>query len=227
MPDFPARIGPSLNVAAYVVGGAICLGAGLALSQVYAFEIGIERRGTDRAGSSYMPDYRVEVGDQLVMVYLGSSTCGWSNAPGLPEAVEAAKLRLAAHALESDLSFKAMGVALEWSVSQGMKHLGRFGRFDEVAAGYSWGNDFALTHLWTDPSEVPSTPQILVYHRRVMAPLSEGDEMRYRESDRRLLLTLRGLDEITGWAKGGTPLPPIDLREPSLGPSPSAGEEGP
>ena len=37
--------------------------------------------------SQYVPASPVEPGEEVLMVYLGSSSCYWSNAPGLPSLV--------------------------------------------------------------------------------------------------------------------------------------------
>ena len=39
----------------------------------------------------YTPSYRRGGGDELVMVYLGAASCGWSNAEGMPELIEKIK----------------------------------------------------------------------------------------------------------------------------------------
>lgn len=137
---------------------------------------------------------------------MGSSTCYWSNQPELADAVKEAKARVAEHAEARGWSFQAHGVALEWSTQRGIEHLSGLGSFDEVSAGNNWGNSFALNHLWPDPSDLPSTPMVLVYRRTFVASRSEEDEMIYAERGRVLLEVKRGLPEVTEWAHAGAPL---------------------
>ena len=42
----------------------------------------------------YQPSYSIPEGHEIVMVYIGSSTCGFANQPGMPEVTEQAKLSL-------------------------------------------------------------------------------------------------------------------------------------
>lgn len=156
------------------------------------------------SGSRYVPRYVAAPGPQLVMVYVGSSACVWSNEPLLPKTVEAIKLRLTAEASRRGWSFKAIGVAIDWSTEHGIEHLRKFGTFDEVSSGSNWGNSLALLHLWDDsaPTE-PATPQVLVYERVFVTPSDTSDILWYGERDRRLLTTRIGSRAIAQWADSG------------------------
>jgi hypothetical protein len=207
MSDVLRRWTVASSRAVYGIGAMLLFAAGAALSHQYAVSLEIERRGESaHPGSAYRPAYAVEPGEQLVLVYVGSSTCYWSNQPELVGAVKEAKLLLAEHAEARGWSFQAQGVALEWSTESGIEHLSALGAFDEVQAGNNWGNAFALSYLWADPSEAPSTPMVLVYRRTFVAPHSEATDLIYGERDRVLLSVKRGLLEITEWVDAGAPL---------------------
>ena len=205
------RVRTAATVGTYAVAALALIGGGAAFSYHYDVTMGVERRDVaDALGdAAYAPSYQVEPGEQLVMVYVGSSTCPWSTRPDLPEAVETIKTQVAAYAAERGLSFKAEGVALEWSTSDGIQHLANFGRFDEVSAGYNWGNSFALNHLWAGSKSAPATPLVLVYRRTFVAPRSEEDEMLYAERNRRVLDVAHGFMEIMDWAESEAWLPEL------------------
>jgi hypothetical protein len=207
MPGRSSRIRSISTRAIYAAGAILLFGVGAAFSNQYTLRVDLERRAGSLGGhSGYRPSHQLEVGEQLVLVYVGSSTCFWSNQPELADAVKEAKARVAEDAEARGWSFQAHGVALDWSTERGIEHLSGLGSFDEVSAGSNWGNSFALNHLWPDPSELPSTPMVVVYRRTFVAPRSEEDEMTYAERGRVLLEAKRGLPEITEWAHAGAPL---------------------
>lgn len=74
----------------------------------------------------YAPSAGSDAGDELVFVYVGSSTCGWSNVPELPDLVRTLKLRLQERAGAEGMSFAAVGVARDMSAANGMAHLDGF-----------------------------------------------------------------------------------------------------
>lgn len=163
-------------------------------------DLKVERRAPlEGTSETYVPAYQHQPGGQLVMVYIGSSRCGYSNLPGLPRAVEDIKLHLKEEAEARGMSVKTVGVAIDWSTSAGMDHLSKFGSFDEVAAGSNWGSDSALRYLWSDEGIPAATPLILLYSRQYTAP-ADTIQNRYGEQARRTILVLRGSEEIIDWA---------------------------
>lgn len=200
------RIRPVASRAGYLAGAVVLFTTGIALSRGYDFEFQIHKLNARPDTSAYTPDYTRRSGAQLVMVYFGSASCGWSNRPSLPDAVETIKRELAAQAEEQGMTFKAVGVALDWSPESGIAHLGKMGRFDEISAGYNWGNTLALRHIWSDAFAAPRTPQILVYRQDFVAPEDEASELHYAAVGQELLMTKFGFQTITDWAESGAGL---------------------
>jgi hypothetical protein len=189
---------------AYFVAATLLFAAGVSVSQHYGLEVGI--RNTAAEEPLYMPLYRYEAGRQLLMVYVGSSACGWSNLPELPTAVESIKMSLAETARDRELSFKVVGLALDWIPNQGVEHLSRFGLFDEISTGGSWGGTFALNYLWSE--NVPrATPMVVVFSRIYITPDSLHDSFDFGEAARQLLVAKIGPSAISEWAAAGAPLP--------------------
>lgn len=167
----------------------------------------IELRLRARIHGTYQPSYQRVAGPQLIMVYMGKANCAWSNQPWLSDSVDRVKLELAHRARSAGSSFKAVGVALDWSVQEGLGHLDKFGQFDEVAAGYNWGGDAALRYIWEDIAGPPATPQLLIFERVYQVPDTAIKFSGYQERDVRVLQRLVGTDEITRWMTNGMPLP--------------------
>jgi hypothetical protein len=154
----------------------------------------------------YVPSQQRLAGPQILLVFLGSSTCMYSNDPDLPGAVEALKVRFAHYADERSMSFKAVGVAVDWGVAKGVRHLNSFGQFDEIASGYNWGNGSLAAYTWAVDHE-PATPQVLVFEQQVAIPDRDQQQWGYREDDRKLIVFRSGAQDIIGWAGSGVTIP--------------------
>ncbi len=143
-------------------------------------------------------------GRQLVLVYVGSSRCGPSNAPDLPETVGAIATLLRSTALKDSSGFVRIGVAREISARSGLEHLSKFGGFDEISVGQGVLNTASSKYISVDHKGVAATPQLLVVDRRIGDVLGSVDPI---AADERVLLRKVGLAEISDWLKLGAPLP--------------------
>lgn len=143
-------------------------------------------------------------GRQLVLVYVGSSRCGPSNAPDLPGVVGAISALLRSAAREDRLGFVRIGVAREISARSGLEHLSKFGGFDEISVGQGVLNTASAKYISVDHKGVAATPQLLVVDRRIGEVLGSVDPV---AADERVLLRKVGLAEISDWLKLGAPLP--------------------
>lgn len=206
------RGSPPIRKVAYLALGVVLFAIGVALSYAYDVHVAIERHVGHRSDSlTYVPSYERQFGPQLLVVYVGSSTCPWSNEPQLPGAIQTVKTRLAGYASARGLSFKALGISLDWSAQRGTAYLAKFGLFDEISAGYNWGNSVAMRY--SDASVPAATPMVLAYTQTLVrvAPRDSVGSTFYEERDRRLVLVKRGTGEITAWADSGAPLPAIEV----------------
>lgn len=100
------------------------------------------------------------------MVYIGSSTCGYSNDSSLPKLMDDAKIKLQRMAIRQGWSFSAIGVSVDWIPEQRVDHLGKFGEFDEIITGRKWEGVVAQFYLKKMPG-INGTPQILVLRRQM------------------------------------------------------------
>ena len=157
------------------------------------------------AEGSYVPQLRNDTVPQVMMVYLGAAGCAGSADARLPDELEALKHHMASEAERRGMGFLAVGVALDWRADLGVEHLKKMGAFDEVSAGYSWGNALALQYMW-EFDLPPVTPQIAVFIRS----LALTDESfapplpAYAVEELSLVGTAAGLEEILRWRESGT-----------------------
>lgn len=143
-------------------------------------------------------------GEEILLVYMGSSSCHWSNAPGLASTVRQLKLDIQRRVRSDGLTFATLGIARDRSVVTGMKHLRKFGAFDEVTAGHGWYNDGVRRYVYEELPGPASTPQVIVVRRTLG---TEGDQRLV--ANEQVLVRKVGLSEILEWAEAGAPLPPI------------------
>lgn len=139
-------------------------------------------------------------GTELVAVFIGSSTCGAAENPELKVAIAQLRRSLAARAFRDGKTFSSIGVALDWSVRDGLQFLATFGEFDEVMAGRNWLNAGAVHYIWRDIAGRPSLPQVLLLERSVevtATSISIGDET--------LIARKVGAGEITQWVASLAP----------------------
>lgn len=186
------------------LASALPIGAGFVLARTVDVGVTIERRAPSvRDTTEYWPRSTPVPGPQIEMVFIGASTCGWSTREELAPALNKLMLTLKQIASDRHWSFRSVGVALDWSASDGADYLNMMGHFDEIAAGYSWGNAQALRSIWDMPDGEPSTPQVILYTRRVIVAVDSLGPGRYAEVDRTPYATAVGIKRILYWASSG------------------------
>lgn len=153
----------------------------------------------------YQPDYQVNAGRELAMIYIGSSTCEPSNRDWLPGAVDSLKVVLRETARAQGRGFSTIGIARDWVVADGLEYLRKFGRFDEVMAGRNWLGTGVLRYVWDAVPGPASTPQILVVDRLVSSTRDPARPVRAE----RLVLRKVGTEEIRAWFERGGRLPEL------------------
>ena len=159
------------------------------------------------AQTAYEPGYMrgagIEEGTELVLVYIGQSTCAPCTWDSFKADLEAARLARAARAEAGGMRFAAIGVAAEHNVEEGLALLRGSGGFDELAIGRNGFNSAALSHLWRPEGldeRVVGFPSVIVFERDMtMAETIAASPPRYR-------VELAGADQVAAWVEAGAPL---------------------
>lgn len=189
--------------------GAGVVALGLAIGVVFARSdrlprLSFEVTWPDRAGQ-YRPALSW-ADEELMLVYIGSSTCGWSTLEWVPGAVDSIKVELGHKAAERGLGFSTIGVSRDWVVEAGIEHLRWIGEFDQVAAGYGWMNAAVARYVWDDFPGDAATPQLLLLHRRLRVPIQTEGARGFGIEDETLIQRVVGVSEIRDWLDGGVPI---------------------
>lgn len=144
---------------------------------------------------------------ELLMVYIGSSTCEASNSGQLRRDVRELRTLLAGRAAAAGRSLVTLGVAVDGRASAGIAHLQKVAPFDEVAAGGGWANAHALKYVWEKWPGVAGTPQIVVIDREIRVRRGGPGGVTYSSGAERMVARLAGAWEISRWRSNGAPLP--------------------
>lgn len=137
------------------------------------------------------------------MAFIGSPNCGVCNDPALAPLVRRAADNLRQNAAEDDATLVSVGVSPNWVPGEGWRFLSRIMNFDEVVIGRQWFNSKVVELVWSDPTAVGMTPQIIVY-RQFVVPHS--DTVRASISRETPIVRASGLDGIRRWVEAGSPL---------------------
>lgn len=106
-------------------------------------------------------------GKHIVAIFVGSSTCGASEFPGLRRALNDIRHTLEARAARGAARFVSVGVSLDGDPWRGTRFLEEFGPFDEILAGGSWLNTGAITFMLRDWPSPRAIPQLVLVERTV------------------------------------------------------------
>jgi hypothetical protein len=142
-------------------------------------------------------------GRELVLIYVGSPTCAFSNSREIPGLVAQASSLLKAHADSLGASMTTIGAAQSASTADGLLHLEGVGHFDEITAGRAWYNSLFLRWVYGDAPGPAATPQLIVLYRRGAKGLSPGLETEV------VLIREVGLGALQRWIDHGAPIPQL------------------
>ena len=160
----------------------------------------VEWKNASREDSTqYMPSFTRPLERELVLVYFGSATCGWSNHPDLPGIIDSAKVMVRGHAAELGASFSTMGIAINWDTKDGVKHLDKIGRFDDIITGRGDSGIGARTYR----DILVGTPQVSVLERTALN-LQGGVPTQFEEKE---LIRYTSQSRIVNWIRRGAPVP--------------------
>lgn len=141
---------------------------------------------------------------QIVLIYIGSSTCGPSNDPELPAAWRRIEERIRNQTAAVRRSLVTVGIARDFDAEAGLRHLRRYGPFDELVSGQGWSNVGLVHYVWKDVPGPAATPQILVVERNFEREAGVVNRGTYTD---KLLMRKVGTVEIKAFARLEAPLP--------------------
>ena len=150
-----------------------------------------------------------EVKYELQLIYIGSSTCHFCNVPAIPKSVNNIRDDLLTKSQKNGLGFSMIGISKDMVITEGLSHLSKIGRFDEVTTGKGWLNAGILKYIYGEIPGRAATPQLLVTLReyRMIAKKANGNSSFRGINSEELIARKVGVEEITTWAKNNAYLP--------------------
>lgn len=125
-------------------------------------------------------NYEPELYD-LVLLYVGSSTCGFCQDEELHNSIREINSKLFNLASDIDsLSYFAIGISKDYNVNNGYKHLLKIGIFNEVMVGNSWNNTGLSRYFFVDFPALPATPHIalIIRKKNLLSSIDSNDDFR-------------------------------------------------
>jgi hypothetical protein len=165
------------------------------------------------AQERYTPGTDLPTKPQILAIYFGATSCVPCQTPEFKAALHQMKPLLLQQATATGHAFAMLGVALDWSIREGLAFLEPLREFDEVAVGANWTNLAAVRYIWGDTTATPGLPQIVIVERQLdpgRSGIAVGPE--------HLVTRLVGAGAIQSWVAQGAPLPPSNLRMQQPGP---------
>lgn len=115
----------------------------------------------------------VDLDNELLFVYIGSSTCGFCAAE--KNYINVNKWIKETKNISDSLNLNVnyVGVSKDWDIDEGYNHLKKFNKFDEVITGRSWYGIGIYKFVWQDNPGSASTPQIIFLKREFTPQTNE------------------------------------------------------
>jgi len=154
---------------------------------------------------NYQRTYSSEPGPELVLIYIGSSTCQAANSKRLPIVVDSIKIMLQNYAKSIKHNFTTIGISKDWVIKSGIEHLNKYGPFDEITTGRNWINSAIIKYVYQHFKGVPGVPQIIVL-KRTLVNKSTQQVNQYAIKNESLVMRKLGKSEIKRWYKNSAPL---------------------
>lgn len=129
---------------------------------------------------------------EVTLVYLGSSSCKYSDIIEI-EGINEVQNWLLSKSIENNMSYTSIGISIDWSIFNGIRHLDKVGNFDEIITGNNWFNRGVLKYVGDLDMET-STPQIFI----ILSEFYSNNLDRKLISEKPVLV-LRGSNEIMKW----------------------------
>lgn len=104
----------------------------------------------------------LEGGRHLQFVYVGSSTCNYSNSPKNHENVKNIKKSIRNYSRENELNFIATGVSMDSDPIEGVDYLENTSPYDEIISGARWYNTGISEYVYENIDSESSTPLVLI-----------------------------------------------------------------
>ena len=141
---------------------------------------------------------RERVRTELVLIFLGGTSCGSCRDPALKVVLAEVRARLSRLITGTRIGFKSIGVAIDWEVDQGVTYLTDQGTWDELSVGSNFRNSLFNEHCWVVPGTRAAIPQLILLERKYRM-----GSTRIEVLGKRYLARVIGVGAIANWVESG------------------------
>lgn len=135
---------------------------------------------------------------ELVLVYIGKSTCAASNDPTTAAAFSAMSKLVDSISRSDSIVARRIAIIPELSTKSGLKHASRVSEFDEISVGSGWSNTALREFVTGDFPGAPATPQVALILR--LPTDAKGDSLPLRWAMRETqVVRFVGADKLAKW----------------------------
>ncbi|MEX2362041.1 MAG: hypothetical protein WD597_00405 [Balneolaceae bacterium] len=141
---------------------------------------------------------------EYALILLTSSTCSFSNNQELIKIFKELKKQINNKTISENVGFTAIGISLETDPLNGLSHLKKYGKFNEIIIGNNWSNLGAIRYIFNDIKGYAITPQVLVTVREYkMIGSDTFSKQRAGIVNEYAVIRKVGTDQIKLWKEEG------------------------
>lgn len=158
----------------------------------------------------YIPnDEIVDAEEELILIYITSSSCPFCNDIKLLSVIDTIKFELNQKAKKFGYNFSAIGIGIESAPAIGLNHFNKTGYYDEIIIGNSWNNLGSIVYVLDHFKGIQMTPQIVVTKRKYQMRTPNVINIRNNIgiNSETELVRKAGLSSILNWFDNGMELP--------------------
>ncbi|MTI87396.1 MAG: hypothetical protein FH748_05445 [Balneolaceae bacterium] len=113
---------------------------------------------------------------ELVLVYIGSSSCVAANDESIPTLFLKLAHKIDSIAVEQNYGFTTIGISSEINIEEGLSHLKKIHNFDEISIGNGLANVGFQNYYWEkiNPQKKLTIPQFIITKREYDYKSTQG-----------------------------------------------------
>lgn len=140
----------------------------------------------------------IQGGQYLRFVFVGSSSCTFSNNEDLHKVIDFLNEELRSISYLFEKKYISTGISTDVNAYEGISYLAKTGSYDELISGASWYNLGISHYIWDSDIGYASTPQVLILTTEYDV-LSNGINIFDIKHQNQLLKRYIGVQEINGF----------------------------
>ncbi|MTI89019.1 MAG: hypothetical protein FH748_13760 [Balneolaceae bacterium] len=140
--------------------------------------------------------YAIADSTYLVSVYLGCSTCVYSNTEEVISSSKTIIDKVKSITDSLGISYLSIGVSRDKNLNEGINHLLKVNKFNEISTGNDWHSVLLNHYIWDKGLVSSATPQLFFIKRRYSVDTTGSRRSIGKISDEEVISVLYGSEGI-------------------------------